>query len=127
MKGIRMRRPVAWCRLSFLVMAASLAAWGAWGTSARAGEVTISKQGRDFAIVTPSYQARIDGNTGMLERMTIDGTVVIRETTIDLERRKFARIAVTRESPSRIVTYVSAEENHKMVDRALRIAYEETP
>jgi hypothetical protein len=92
--------------------------------SALAADVTITKQGDDFLIATPVYQACIDGKTGMLARMTIDGGVVVEKTAINLENRKIGQVAVSQEGPARVVAIVSAEDNKKMVDKALRVAYE---
>jgi len=94
---------------------------------ARGADAPIAKQGDDFVISTPIYQARVNGQTGMLEQMTIDGAIVVEKMTIDLERRKSERVAVSQESPTQIVTVISAEENKKLVDKALWISYEAAP
>ena len=90
-----------------------------------AAQVTVNKGGDAFAITTPSYQARVNLQSGMLERVVIDGTTVIETTTIDLEGRKFEKIDVVRESPTKITTYVTAKERDgKLVEKALRLSYE---
>lgn len=111
----------------FVLIAGLVAVLAAGSPSVGAGEVTVAKQGDGFAITTPVYQARINGKSGMLEQMTIGGSIVVERIRIDLERRKFARVTVTQESPSQVVATISAEDNKKMVDKALRIAYEAEP
>ena len=91
---------------------------------AQTAEVAVVKQGDDFLVTTPVYQARINGRTGLLDQMTVDGTVVIEKSSIDLGGLPFTKTTVTQESPTQILVYVSAEENKAVVDKALRIAYE---
>ncbi|MCY3018989.1 MAG: hypothetical protein NTW87_08175, partial [Planctomycetota bacterium] len=91
------------------------------------GEVKIAKDGADFVISAPAYQARVNGTTGLLEQMTIGSVAVIEKTGIDLESRAFAKVAVAQEGPSTVVTYVSAKEKDAVVDKALRITYEAQP
>lgn len=97
------------------------------GETTAGGEVKIAKDGADFVISTPNYQARVNGGTGLLEQMTIGGVAVVEKTSIDLERRAFAKIAVAQEGPSTVVTYISAKEKDAVVDKALRISYEAQP
>ena len=87
-------------------------------------DVKISKDGDNFIIATPIYHARVNGKTGLLEKMSIDGMTVIEQTSIDLEKRPFKKITVTQEGPAKLVAYFGAEENKVLVDKALRIVYE---
>ena len=94
------------------------------GETTAGGEAKIAKDGADFVISASAYQARINGTTGLLERMTIGGVTVIEKTGIDLEGRVFAKVAVAQEGPATVVTYISAKEKDAVVDKALRISYE---
>jgi len=97
------------------------------GEPAPGGAVKIAAEGADFVISGSAYQARINGKTGLLEQMTIGGVTVIEKTRIDLENRPIAKIAVVQEGPSKVVTYVTAQEKNTPVDKALRISYEAQP
>jgi len=85
---------------------------------------TINREGDDYAITTPVYNARINGKSGLLDRLTIGNTVAVAQMAIDLERRAFTRVDVTQESPTRVVVNIAAtEQNGQMVEKALRLAY----
>ena len=88
------------------------------------GDVKIAKDGDDFVITTPVYQARIDGKSGLVGKMTVDGMSVLEQTSIDLDKRPIVKVSVAQESPTKILAYFSAEDNKKLVEKALRISYE---
>lgn len=115
--------------LSFLMACATFAMSAALISTAEAGEsntgeVKIAKDGDDFVITTPVYQARIGGKSGLLEKMTVDGSDVLEHISIDLESRPIKKVSVAQESATKILAYFGAEENNVMADKALRISYE---
>lgn len=88
-------------------------------------DVQISSSDAAYSVSTPTYQATISRKTGMLERLTIDGTNTIEKTTVGLENRPFEKIDVIQESATKVVTYITAKEKDgKLVEKALRISYE---
>ncbi|MBI2194980.1 MAG: discoidin domain-containing protein [Planctomycetes bacterium] len=88
-------------------------------------EVAVTRDDTGFSVSSPVYQARIDGKTGLLEKMVIDGTTVIETTTIDLEGRPFAKTDVVQESPTRVTAYITAQEaDGRLVEKALRLCTE---
>jgi hypothetical protein len=88
-------------------------------------DVKITSSDDAYAITTPVYQATISRKTGMLEQMVIGGAPVIEKTTIDLGGRPFAKIDVSQESATKVVTSITAKEKDgKLVEKALRLSYE---
>ena len=106
--------------IAFLLASHPVIAWADAGAA-------ISKQGNDFRIVAPSYQATIDGATGMLTSLSIGEETAIEGTEISLENRKIITTSVVQESPTKVVAYISAQDGDKVADKALRISYEAEP
>lgn len=107
-----------------VVAGALLAGWPA-AAADKPPAVAIARDGADFVITAPAYQARISGKTGFLEQMTIDGGLAVESATMDLYQWELRKIDVVQEGPAKIVTYISAGEKDKpTVDKALRLTYE---
>ena len=98
-----------------------------FGIQSASGVTTLTKDADGFSVVSPVYKAHISAKTGLLDKMEINGAVVIEKTAIDLGDRPLTKVEVVQEGPLKMVAYISAPENkgsQKIIEKALRIAYE---
>ncbi len=105
-----------------------LVAWGWLAVSlsvgAAEGAVQVQKQGDDYVISTDVYSARINGKTGMMDRLSIGEVAALEGMEIDLERRQFERVEVTQQGADRIEVQIAAREGEQLTEQALVLAYQ---
>ena len=86
--------------------------------------VEVGKDGDDFTIKTSVYDAHIDGHTGLLTKLTIDGSDALSGMSIDLSAvGDIDKREIASDGPTTVTAFMSAHKGDKVFARALRISY----